>query len=210
MTDTNVVSDYGWTSSQPDLALHYLSPKVIGALRQLDVRRVLDLGAGNGALCAELSRYGYEVVGAENDEKGVALARAAHPGVPFYRYGIQDDPQGFLKIERPFDAVVSTEVVEHLFSPHLLPQFARRVLRTDGYLIVTTPYHGYAKNLALSILDRWDEHHSPLWHGGHIKFWSRKTLTLLLSSNGFIVQQFAGVGRVPYFWKSMVLVAKKA
>jgi len=45
--------------------------------------------------------------------------------------------------------------------------------------------------------------------GGHIKFWSRKTITQLLSENGFEVTEFSGVGRFPYLWKSMVIVAIK-
>jgi len=82
-------------------------------------------------------------------------------------------------------------------------------LRRKGHLVITTPYHGYMKNLLLSLLNEWDSHHSPLWHGGHIKFWSRTTLTKLLQENGFTVVDFSGVGRISYFWKSMVLVAKK-
>jgi 2-polyprenyl-3-methyl-5-hydroxy-6-metoxy-1,4-benzoquinol methylase len=107
------------------------------------------------------------------------------------------------------DAVVSTEVIEHLFSPHLLPIYAFKVLNSKGYIILTTPYHGYLKNLLLSLFGKWDKHHTPLWHGGHIKFWSRATLTQLLSENGFKVIGFSGVGRVPYLWKSMVIVAQK-
>ena len=74
--------------------------------------------------------------------------------------------------------------------------------------MISTPYHGYLKNLALSILDKWDKHHTVLWHGGHIKFWSRKTLTLLLQENGFNVIAFHGIGRLPYLLKSMILVAR--
>jgi 2-polyprenyl-3-methyl-5-hydroxy-6-metoxy-1,4-benzoquinol methylase len=114
-----------------------------------------------------------------------------------------------MKREQVFDAAISTEVVEHLFAPHLLPRFARETLRPAGYLIISTPYHGYVKNLVLSILDKWDFHHGPLWHGGHIKFWSRRTLSLLLEQNGFKMVEFHGVGRLPFLWKSMILVARK-
>jgi hypothetical protein len=47
-----------------------------------------------------------------------------------------------------------------------------------------------------------------LWDGGHIKFWSKKTLSELLKREGFEVIDFHGVGRLPYLWKSMVLIAK--
>jgi 2-polyprenyl-3-methyl-5-hydroxy-6-metoxy-1,4-benzoquinol methylase len=206
----NVVEDFGWSSGVPPDSYDCIAPRILAILKQLDVKRVLDLGAGTGALCAQLESAGYQVVGAEYDKKGVHIARSSYPEITFYNFGVQDNPADLLAREQEFDVVVSTEVIEHLFSPHLLPICARGVLRPGGYLVVTTPYHGYLKNLALSIFDHWDFHHNPLRHGGHIKFWSRATLSQLLSENGFRVIGFSGVGRVPYLWKSMVLVGQKA
>ena len=98
---------------------------------------------------------------------------------------------------------------DSLYSPHHLPQFAAPLLKDKGVLIITTPYHGYLKNLALSLFNKWDHHHTALWHGGHIKFWSKKTLSTLLADNGFELVAFSGVGRLPWLWKSMVIVAQK-
>jgi len=181
---------------------------VLSILKKINAQRVIDIGAGNGMLCGQMLNEGFDVVGVEYDQKGVDIARESYRTIPFYNYGVQDDPKQLLNAEKPFDVAVSTEVVEHLFSPHLLPKYAKGVLKDGGFLIITTPYHGYLKNLALSVLDKWDLHHSPLWHGGHIKFWSRKTLTQLLQMNGFFVVGFYGVGRVPFLWKSMILVAR--
>ena len=206
----NVVDNYGWSSSDNPRSCGYIVPRILSILRELGVQRVLDVGAGNGALCSELLREGYRVAGVEYDKQGVEVARSNYPSIPFYNLGVQDDPATLLEEEEPFDAVVSTEVVEHLFSPHLLPMFAKGVLREGGHLVVTTPYHGYIKNLALSLMNKWDDHHTPLWHGGHIKFWSRNTLAQLLHENGFMVVASSGVGRLPYLWKSMVVVARKA
>jgi 2-polyprenyl-6-hydroxyphenyl methylase/3-demethylubiquinone-9 3-methyltransferase len=75
--------------------------------------------------------------------------------------------------------------------------------------MISTPYHGYFKNLALAISNKLDDHFTALWHGGHIKFWSRRTLTKLLTDNGFRVVGFSGIGRAPFLWKSMVIVARK-
>lgn len=206
----NIVEGYGWSTAQGPHSCCYITPRVLNILRQLQVKRVLDLGAGNGALCSQLALSGYETVGVECDEGGVEIARRSYPNIRFYRFGVQDDPAELMKDEKPFDAVVSTEVIEHLFSPHLLPKYASGTLKEGGYLVISTPYHGYWKNLALSIANAWDKHHAPLWHGGHIKFWSRHTLTQLLVENGFGYVSFSGVGRFPYLWRSMVLVAKKA
>lgn len=208
----NAVSDYGWNSSRGPQSCDYIAPAVVAIPKRLVPQRVrvLDLGAGNGALCAQLAAASFAAVGVEYDKAGVELARASHPGLHFYNFGVQDDPAALLAHEDPFDAVVSTEVIEHLFSPHLLPIYAGAVLKPGGYLVLTTPYHGYLKNLVLSLLNKWDHHHTALWHGGHIKFWSRATLSELLTENGFKVLEFHGVGRFSYLWKSMVLVARKA
>lgn len=144
------------------------------------------------------------------DANGVDVARKAYAEIPFYRLGVQDDPAEMLAHERPFGVVVSTEVIEHLFSLHIQPQSAVKVLKEDGYLIVSIPCHGFVKNLALSVLNAWDRHHTALWHGDHINFWSRNTLSRLLRENGFEVVHFEGVGRLPFLWKSVILVARRA
>lgn len=205
----NVVEDFGWRDAKEPYSYGYLAPAILLLLKRIGVKRILDFGSGNGALCAALAAAQFEAVGVEYDKTGVELAKKANPGIPFYNFGVQDDPQLLLAREEKFDAVVSTEVIEHLFSPHLLPQYAGKCLKSEGYLIVTTPYHGYLKNLALSILDKWDFHHGALNHGGHIKFWSWASLSTLLTRNGFRVIEFSGVGRFPFMWKSMVVVARR-
>ena len=206
----NIVDNYGWGSAEGPDSCNYISPTILEMLNQLRVGRVLDLGAGNGKLCSQIASAGHYVAGVEYDKSGVEIARKSYPDIKFYQFGVQDDPALLLEHEQEaFDAVVSTEVIEHLFSPHLLPRYAYGLLKDNGYLVITTPYHGYLKNLALSIFDKWDFHHTPLWHGGHIKFWSRATLARLLNDNGFDVVDFRGVGRMPFLWKSMILVSKK-
>jgi 2-polyprenyl-3-methyl-5-hydroxy-6-metoxy-1,4-benzoquinol methylase len=107
--------------------------------------------------------------------------------------------------EMPFDLVVSTEVIEHLYAPREYARGYFHALKPGGRFICTTPYHGYLKNLALALVNHWDAHANPLWDGGHIKLWSRKTLTALLTEKGFSNIQFRGAGRAPYLWMTMVM-----
>ncbi|MBY5327907.1 hypothetical protein HFN03_11655 [Rhizobium leguminosarum] len=44
---------------------------------------------------------------------------------------------------------------------------------------------------------------------GHIKFWSKNTLSTLLLDAGFDNVRFEYVGRIPVFAKSMIAVAQK-
>ena len=78
-----------------------------------------------------------------------------------------------------------------------------------GVALITTPYHGYWKNLALALTGTMDDHFTALWTHGHIKFWSRGTLGQLLDEAGFENIRFHRVGRIPPLAKSMIAVAEK-
>lgn len=194
--------DYGWTDEVPESS-NYINRAIVEIARRAKARTVLDAGCGNGALAADLARVGFEVVGVDGDEGGIDVARAKYPELRFEVGMFEDAPPG------QFDFVASTEVVEHLYAPQHLARYCFDALKPGGMLAMSTPYHGYLKNLALAGANKWDFHHSPNWHGGHVKFWSRATLTTLLENAGFEVTGFTGVGRLPYLWKSMILIAKR-
>ena len=78
-----------------------------------------------------------------------------------------------------------------------------------GAAVVSTPYHGYWKNLALAVSGRLDAHFTALWDHGHIKFWSIKTLSLLLQEAGFENIRIELIGRLPLIAKSMLAVARR-
>lgn len=75
--------------------------------------------------------------------------------------------------------------------------------------MLSTPYHGYLKNLALALAGKWDDHLGPLWDGGHIKFFSKRTLRALLEEAGFQQIDLLRVGRVPALAKSLVAVVRR-
>jgi 2-polyprenyl-6-hydroxyphenyl methylase/3-demethylubiquinone-9 3-methyltransferase len=81
--------------------------------------------------------------------------------------------------------------------------------RGGGTAILSTPYHGYWKNLALALTGRMDKHFTALLDHGHIKFWSTETLGELLREVGFIDIHFERVGRIPPLAKSMIVIARK-
>jgi 2-polyprenyl-3-methyl-5-hydroxy-6-metoxy-1,4-benzoquinol methylase len=170
--------------------------------------RVLDVGCGNGYWAGLFQRRGCAVVGIDPSPTGIAIARATYPAGRFEQAGIASDTLTVLE-ESPFDLVVSTEVIEHLYDP---PSFAAgcfAALRPGGRIVVSTPFHGRLKDLALAVTGKLDGHHDALRVGGHIKFFSRATLERLLLEAGFCNVRFVGAGRVPHLWKSMVLAADR-
>jgi 2-polyprenyl-3-methyl-5-hydroxy-6-metoxy-1,4-benzoquinol methylase len=163
---------------------------------------VLDLGCGPGIQARAIADLGNEVVGIDVSEEAVEIARRRVPEGRFFTSDIYALP--WAELDHGFDVVLAMEVIEHLYYPRLLFQAARRCLRPGGTFILSTPYHGYAKNLAISILDKWDGHLNALADGWHIKFFSPRTLRDLVEEEGFGDTRFRFGGRVPFFWKSMV------
>ena len=194
-----------YRDSRASHAHRYLLPAIRRLLAGFpETRQILDAGCGNGSLSHELFRLGYTVTGVDASESGVAMARASFPKITFEVASVYEMAS---IVGDDFDAVVSVEVIEHLFSPRAFLRQAALCLRPGGRLLLTTPYHGYLKNLVLALTGRLDRHFNALTEGGHIKFWSRRTLTALLQSEGWQVLDFAGAGRLPRLWKSMILVA---
>jgi 2-polyprenyl-3-methyl-5-hydroxy-6-metoxy-1,4-benzoquinol methylase len=207
MNKTTSGDDYKFHAGYEPHTNKLFEPVISRYIRDHNVKSLLDIGCGNGTLARDIAARGVAVVGMDPSESGIEEARKNCPTGKFYHLGIYDDPGEIA--EKEFDMAVSSEVIEHVFYPRELPRFASKKLRSRGLLLLTTPYHGYLKNLAIAALGKWDHHHMVFWDGGHIKFWSRATLTRLLEEEGFEVIGFDGCGRAPYLWESMILVGRK-
>lgn len=167
---------------------------------------ILDLGCGDGTLDQYLESRGYVMLGIDADKSRIREAKRRHPQG---HYAVGSAYENLHARYGAFPAVISVEVVEHLFDPRRFADTVSSLLEPGGVAIVTTPYHGYLKNLALALSGRMDAHFTAMWAGGHIKFWSVRTITDLLTGAGLTVERVIRVGRVPPLARSMLIVARK-
>ena len=210
MTDSVPAIPYGWESAEQTTAHPYLLPAVVRNLRTVAAGRkcrVLDLGCGNGYVASVVAKEGHSVTGVDVSPDGIAIARKAHPGIEFELASIYNDD--LRRFSERFDCVISLEVVEHLMYPKELFRRSCEVLKPGGSLILSTPHHGYWKNLALSIANGWDQHFNVEWDGGHVKFFSNRALAKMALAAGLGNPRFEGVGRLPLLWKSTVMVVTR-
>jgi 2-polyprenyl-3-methyl-5-hydroxy-6-metoxy-1,4-benzoquinol methylase len=201
--------EFGFRTSDASHMHKHFMPCVLSFAQPLRPgMRILDVGCGNGYACGQFLESGGRVVGIDLSAEGIELARATYPKGRFELMAADEEILARLN-EDPFDIVISTEVVEHLYQPRLWAKACFAALKPGGRFICTTPYHGYLKNLLISLLGQWDTHANPLWDGGHIKLWSRRTLSGLLAEVGFVNLQFAGAGRIPGLWMTMIARGEK-
>ncbi len=203
-----ITVNYHWQDADPPLSYRYNQPRILQICKKLNGRRILDLGCGNGALARSLAAKGFDLTACDVDHRGIELAQAHNKeNVKFKVLSAYDDPSEIG--EHDFDIVLSTEVIEHLYIPRQIPRFAKMLLKKDGHLVVSTPYHGYLKNLLIALCGRWDSHHTTLEEGGHIKFFSPKTLTQLMEEEGFEVIHLQFAGRCHWLWNGMIAITRQ-
>jgi SAM-dependent methyltransferase len=199
---------YAYGNAEPSHTRSYLWPvlrRVIETHRFPD-RRAFDVGCGNGATADLLTGLGFAVTGVDPSVTGIEIAQKYHPSSRFYLRSTSDD---LAKEFGTFPLVVSLEVVSFVLDP---PLFAKRVyelLEPRGVALISTPYHGYLKNLLLSLTDRWDRHLDPFWGGTLLRLFSLSTYRRLWLEAGFDQVELVRAGRLPPFAKAMVAILHK-
>ncbi|MDG4595662.1 MAG: class I SAM-dependent methyltransferase [Candidatus Contendobacter sp.] len=211
MTDPSPnISSYRYANSELNHSHGYLLPTVLRLLDGLNLpageRRLFELGCGNGSVAQALTQCGWDVTGVDPSLEGIAQAQRAHPDLKLRPGSAYDDLAAHYG---QFPVVLSLEVVEHVYFPRAYAATVFSLLRRGGTAILSTPYHGYWKNLALALSGKMDQHFTALWDHGHIKFWSMKTLAELLREAGFTDIHFHRVGRIPPLAKAMIAVARR-
>lgn len=207
----NEISGYRWESASLTPSHDYLLPALMDELERLrspvaGKTRLFELGCGNGSVANVIAQQGWNVTGVDPSTEGIAQANAQYPLLNLHAGSAYEDLVGRYG---QFPIVTSLEVVEHVYFPRQYAATLFSLVESGGVAIVSTPYHGYWKNLALSLTGKMDAHFTALWDHGHIKFWSMNTLGVLLREAGFVDIRFERVGRIPILAKSMIAIARK-
>jgi 2-polyprenyl-3-methyl-5-hydroxy-6-metoxy-1,4-benzoquinol methylase len=168
--------------------------------------RVLDLGCGEGHLAAELHRAGVAVVGVDVADEPLRRARARHPALDL-RLIASDGPWELE--DSSFDLVWAGEVIEHVADTAGWLSEVRRVLRSGGSLLLSTPAHSSISLLGLVLRPgSFDAHFDPL--SEHLRFYTARTMRRLLDDFGFEEIRIRGVGRVPGARRLMLVSARRS
>ena len=174
------------------------------ALRAGD--RVLDAGAGFGRHAFEAARRGARVVALDYAEQEVESTRATFAAM--FEAGeitaenltgvMRGDATSLPFPDDSFDAIVTSEVLEHIQDDvRALGEFAR-VLKPGGILAATVPSWLPEKiNWMLS-----DEYHAPFVPGGHVRIYSATELKAKVKAAGLKVrgEHRAHGLHSPYWW----------
>ena len=136
-------------------------------------RRLLDVGAGNGAYLLSVRSAGWEIVGVEPDPAAAAVARRT--GLDVREGSIHSLQSG----DGTFDVITMNHVIEHVHEPRKVLSEAFRLLRPGGILYLETP------NIESYGHRRFGRHWRGLEPPRHLVLFNWNSLEALLSEVGF-------------------------
>jgi 2-polyprenyl-3-methyl-5-hydroxy-6-metoxy-1,4-benzoquinol methylase len=143
--------------------------------------RVLDLGCGEGAFATALREAGAEVLAAEVTAEPLRRTQTRDPELEVALLPVTGD---WPLPDAAFDVVWAGEVIEHVADTSAWLSELRRVLRSGGRLLLSTPSTGAAKLLRAAVSRRaFAESFDP--RADHLRFYSRATLRALIADFGF-------------------------
>ena len=156
-------------------------------LSRLGVRRVLDMGCGDGWQARRLAQEGFQVIGSDVAPERLRRARALVPAaVGFF----SSDMRAPAVSAGRLDCLYLGQVLEHLPEPASVLRALRDTLRPGGYLVLDTPCRDNVADRLLRLLrfdvrfpgcTDWALEMDP----GHLWFFRRSEIRGLLESAGF-------------------------
>src|SRR6476661_1605393 len=98
---------------------------------------VLDVGCGNGVISRNLGKHGFNVYGIDISDKTIEKARSLNT-LPNVKFDVLSAEQ-LVASGKQYNAIICSEVLEHLNDPGSLLRVLNDSLHDDGVLIVTVP-----------------------------------------------------------------------
>jgi SAM-dependent methyltransferase len=147
-------------------------------------RSWLDVGCGGGGLLRCVVARGYRAEGLELSPSGDRVAQAL--GIPVHRRPLKTVTRA-LRLG-PFGVVSYFHVLEHVHDPLDELLTASEVIAADGLLVVEVPHFD---TILWRIFGSRHRHFYP----GHLSYFNRRSLCVLLDKAGFLVER---IESVPY------------
>ena len=170
---------------RPNVVLTGLLDKYV--LRGKPNARVLDIGCGCGANASTIRALapGAHLVGIEPSPQAAALARKSGFDEVHEKFAL---PWLHESKAAPFDAVVLSDVLEHIADPvAMLKELVQAEALRDAVWVISVPNYAVWYNRVRTLLGRFSYQWSGLFDRTHLRFFTRRSIGELFAYVGLEV-----------------------
>jgi 2-polyprenyl-3-methyl-5-hydroxy-6-metoxy-1,4-benzoquinol methylase len=146
-------------------------------------RKVLEVGCASGYMSERLQKAGCRVTGIDFNRKMAEKARRFCVDV-----AVLDIEKEEPDLDGRFDVIIFADILEHLRNPLEILQRYRELLADRGRIILSVPNVANWRIRLRLLRGNFDWDPNWILSPGHIKFFTRKKLTAMLSEAGLRLQ----------------------
>ena len=182
-----------------DPALHAQVAESVNELARKGVK-ILDFGAGEGALSLRLSDMGHDVTAVDVNADSFRPRDITFIKLDFNN---QTDVDAFVsRYQGCFDIVLGVEVIEHLENPWEYIRTLKKMVKPMGHMIITTPnvssWLSRMKFLATGRFHSFAD--SDVCSSGHITPVHEAQIKLIFASEKITLISLRAGGTLPFIW----------
>ena len=164
--------------------------------------QLLDIGCGNGYLLYQFRQRYKTLIGLEFSQKRLAQAKVNLSGLDLVPVNGSAEKMGEIE-SNSIDRIISADTIEHIPDVYAAAAEMFRVLKPGGELVINTPNIAFVKKRMLLLFGRFPATSQPnegigsdiLFDGGHLHYFTFRSLRMLLENAGFVPLHAIGFGR---------------
>lgn len=144
--------------------------------------KVLDVGCSYGEQAIMIARQGVKVTGIDSSKKLISKLNKLSKKEKLDCKGLSGDIKKMPFKAEYFDAIIATEVLEHIADPQIAARECFRVLKRGGRACISVPT-GESENIFVKIHPNWVK------NSGHTNIFTKKKILNILANSGFRVSK---------------------
>ena len=190
MNTTNI-----WDKNWSKKFVPEVHPELVALIKQFSPgKKILEIGFGSGGDLSELSRLGFECYGIEKSKVSYNLSSRQTK----YKSILGDGENTKFKNEE-FDLVFHQGVLEHFKNTSKMMFESRRILRTNGILIIDVPHKWNLFTIYKNLYQLFGK-----WYGGWERSYDSRELINLAEKSGFKTLKIFYRGIWPHQWGKLL------
>lgn len=145
-------------------------------IEECNLKTVLDVGCGTGVKLKTLIQPVCNDITGIDTEHAIELCKSRFSFGTWIVIDIESNPT--LQLNKGFDLIIVSDIIEHLKDPDILVTFIKRNAKKNTFILFSTPERDLARG---------KRSFGPPENVSHVREWNMKELNIYISNSGFTI-----------------------